>query len=101
MKILYCIVLCCNVLYCIVLYCIVLYCIVSIHLYSASRSAHESEALALTRLGGADAVVLQGNCVRRTCSRSLHSNCLGRGSDPYSPRYRPSSLTAWPPCHTQ
>src|SRR6218665_1953906 len=28
---------------------------------------------ALTRLSGADAVVLQSNCVRRTCSRSLHS----------------------------
>src|SRR6218665_2200888 len=35
----------CIVLYCIVLYCIVLYCIVSIHLYSASCSAHQSEAL--------------------------------------------------------
>ena len=41
----YCIVLYRIVLYCIVLYCIVLYCIVSIHLYSASYSAHESEAL--------------------------------------------------------
>src|SRR6218665_1522483 len=39
------IVLYCIVLYCIVLYCIVLYCIVSIHLYSASCSAHQSEAL--------------------------------------------------------
>jgi len=37
---------------------------------------------AFTRLGGADAVVLQSNCVRRTSSRSLHSNCLGRGSNP-------------------
>jgi len=34
-----------NSLYCIVLYCIVLYCIVSIHLYAASCSAHQSEAL--------------------------------------------------------
>jgi len=31
--------------------------IVSIHLCSASRSAHQSEALQITRLGGADAVV--------------------------------------------
>jgi len=54
------------------------YCIVSIHLYSASRSAHQPEALPLTRLGGTDAVVLQSNCVRRTSSRSLHSNCLGQ-----------------------
>src|SRR6218665_50445 len=51
-KVLYCIVLCCVVFYCIyciciciVLYCIVLYCIVSKHLYSASCSAHQSEAL--------------------------------------------------------
>ena len=35
------------------------------------------------------AVELQSNCVRRTCSRSLHSNCLGRGANPYSPQ--PSS----------
>src|SRR6218665_1439150 len=47
-------------------------------LYSASRSAHQSKVLSLTHLGGADAVVLQSNCVRRTCSRSLYS-CLGRG----------------------
>ena len=38
-----------------------------------------------THLCGADAVVLQSNCVRRTCSRSLHSNCLGWGLNPYSP----------------
>jgi len=31
---------------------------------------------ALTRLSGADAVVLQSNGVRRTCSRSLYGNCL-------------------------
>src|SRR6218665_801861 len=43
--VLYCTVLHCIALYCIVLYCIVLYCIISIHLYSASCSAHQSEAL--------------------------------------------------------
>jgi len=48
----------------------------------------------LTRLGGSDPVVglLQSNCVRRTCSRSLHNNCLRRGSNPYSPRYRSSAI---------
>src|SRR6218665_1095649 len=45
-----------------------------------------------TRLGGTDAAVLQSNCVRRTCSRSLHGNCFGRRLKPYSPRYRPSVL---------
>jgi len=55
---------------------------------------------ALTRLGGADAVVLQRNCVQRTCSRSLHSNCLGWGSNLYSPHYSPTALTSRPPCHT-
>ena len=55
---------------------------------------------ALTRLGGADAVVLQSNCVRRTCSRSLHSNCLIRGSNRYSMRYRPTTLTYRPLCQT-
>jgi len=49
---------------------------------------------ALTRLGSAGAVVLQRNCVWRTFSRSLHSNCLGRDSNPYSLRYRPSALTS-------
>ena len=40
-----CIVLYYIVLHCLVLHCIVLYRIVSIHLYSASYSAHQSEAL--------------------------------------------------------
>jgi len=52
---------------------------------------------ALTRLGGADAVVLQWNCVRRTCSRSLNSNCLGRGSNPYPPCYRTTADTGAEP----
>src|SRR5688572_26073792 len=38
-------------------------------------------------------IILQRNCARRTCSRSLHSNRLGRRSNPYSPRYRPTALT--------
>jgi len=38
------------------------------------------------------AFVSQSNCVRRTCSRSLHSNCLRRGSNPYFPCYWPSAL---------
>ena len=56
---------------------------------------------ALTRLGGANAVVLQSHCVRRTCSRSQHSNCLIWGSNPYSESYRLSALTNRPPCHTE
>jgi len=59
---------------------IILYCIVSLHLYSTSHSAHQSEVLPLTCQGGT-AVVLLSNWVRRTCSRSLHSNCLRRGSN--------------------
>jgi len=70
------------------------------NLYSASHSAYQSEALPLTCLGGADAVVLQSNFVQRTCLRSLRSNCLRWGSNPYSPRYRPSALTDRP-CATQ
>jgi len=36
----------------------------------------------VTHLGGAVAVELQSSyCVQRTCSRSLHSNCLGQGSN--------------------
>src|SRR6218665_3638959 len=79
----------------------VLYCSVIIHLYCAHCSAHQSEAPLLTRLSGADAVVLQSNCVRRTSSRSLHSDCLGRGSNPCSTRYRAAALTNRPPCRTR
>ena len=39
------------------------------------------------------------HCVRRTCSRSLHSNCLRQGSTPHCPRYRLSAVTNRPPCH--
>ena len=53
----------------------------------------------LSRLDGADALVIQSNCAPRSCARSLHSNCLGRDSNSYSPRYRPSALTNRPPCH--
>jgi len=53
---------------------------------------------ALIRLGGANVVVLHSNCVRRTCSRSLHSSCLGQESNTYSPHYRPSALTNRPTC---
>ena len=35
------------------------------HLFSASRSARQSEELGLARLSGADAVVLQSNCVAK------------------------------------
>ena len=68
-----------------------------LHLYSASHRTHKSEVLPLTCLADADAVVFQSNCVWRICSRSLHSNCLGWGSNPYSPRYWPSALTDRPP----
>ena len=76
------------------------YCIVSIYLYSTSSRAHQSKALSLTHLGGADEVVFESNCVRRTCYRRLHSNYLRWGSNPYSPCYRLSALTDRPPCHT-
>ena len=56
---------------------------------------------AITRLGGADAILLQNIWVQRTCSRFLHSNCLGRGSNSYSPCYRPSALTDRPLCHNK
>jgi len=39
------------------------------HLYSASRSVHQSEALPLTCLGGADAVVLQS--AGQLCAKDL------------------------------
>jgi len=75
-------------------------CIVCIHVYSASCSAHQSEVTPPTRLGGAGTAVLQSNCVRRTCSRSLHSNCFGRGLNPYSLCYKLSDLTDRPSCQT-
>ena len=55
---------------------------------------------ALSRLGSTYAVALQRNCVRRTCSRSVRSSCLRRGSNPYSAHYRLSALTDRPPCHS-
>ena len=36
--------------------------------------------------------------VRDICSRSLHSNCLERGLNPFSPPYRPTALTNRSPC---
>jgi len=55
-----------------------LYLCIYIALLAVQINQNQS-VLPLTRLGGTDAVVLQNNCVRRTCSRSLHSTCLGRG----------------------
>jgi len=49
------------------------------------RSAHASTAQT--------AVVLQSNYELGTCSKSLHSNHLGPRSNPYSPRYRRTTLT--------
>src|SRR6218665_1652313 len=69
-------------------------------LYLYIHIACQSEVLLLTHLGSAGAVVLQSNCVRRTCSRSLHSNCIGRGLNPSSPRHRPSALTDRRMCRT-
>ena len=43
--------------------------------------------------------VLQSTCERQTCSRSLRSNCLRRFCNPYSPRYRPSTLNNKSQCH--
>lgn len=37
--------------------------------------------------------VVLSSCEQRACSRSLHSDCLSEGSNPYSPRYKPSNLT--------
>jgi len=37
---------------------------------------HTKLRSAYTRLSGADAVVLQSNCVRRTFARSLHSSLV-------------------------
>ena len=42
------------------------------------------------------ALVLQSNCECGTCSRSLLSNCLRRGSSPYSLRYSTTALTNRP-----
>src|SRR6218665_4174318 len=42
------------------------------------------------------------HCVRRTCSRSMHTStqCLSRTRlEPYSPRYRLNTLTNRPPRH--
>jgi len=55
------------------------------------RSAHTSTVQI--------ALVLQNNCEEwGSCSRSLHSNCLRRLLNPYSPHYRLTSLTNRPPC---
>lgn len=43
--------------------------------------------------------VAQSYCDWRTCSMSLHSDCLRQDSNPDSPRYRPSLLTNRPSCH--
>ena len=56
----------------------------------------ESSEVQLKCLSGANAVELESNFGQRTCSRSLHSNFLGRGSNPYSPHYRPTTLTNRP-----
>jgi len=56
------------------------------------RSSYRKFRSARARIGGADAVALQSYCLLRTCSRSLHSNCLGRSSNPYSPHCSPSVL---------
>jgi len=45
-------------------------------LISPSFLKHAKLRSARTSLGDTDAVVLQSNCVQRTCSRSIHSNCL-------------------------
>ena len=54
-------------------------------LHAKLSSAHTSM--------GQITVVLQSNCEWGTCSRSLHSNCLGWGSNPYSPSNRLHTLT--------
>src|SRR6218665_4015504 len=60
-------------------------------LISPSFLKHAKLRSARTSLGDKDAVALQSNCVQRTCSRSLHGNCLERGSNPSSPHYRQSA----------
>src|SRR6218665_631565 len=55
---------------------------------TGSSKVHLDASAAQMQLVG----LLQGNnCVRRTCSRSLHSDCLGRGQNRYSSRYRCSN----------
>jgi len=49
---------------------------------------------ALTRPGGANAVVMQSNCVQWTWWRSLHSNCLRRGSNLYALQAERSNQSA-------
>jgi len=49
---------------------------------------HAKLRSALSPLGGIDATLMQCKCV----TRSLHSNCLGWRSNPYSPCFRPSAL---------
>jgi len=44
--------------------------------------------------------MMQNSCEGKTCSRSLHINCLGVLRNPYSLNYWSSSLTNQPPCHT-
>jgi len=56
------------------------------------RPSYRKFRTALTRLGGADAVALQTNCVRRTCS----SNCFRRGLNPCSPPIKPNQSTTVP-----
>ena len=41
------------------------------------------------------------HCVPRTFSRSLCSSCLGQGSNPYSPNFRPNALTSRPSHHNR
>jgi len=70
-----------------------------IHIYVSLAVYTNQKRFHLKRLGGEDTVILQSNCAWRTWSRSLHSNCPGRGSNSYPPHYRPSALTDRPPCH--
>ena len=76
------------------------YCVATIHLYSASRSAHQSEALPLTRLYGLS------NCMQAiVCKELVQGPYTETVADVARTRTlhvtgRASALTDRPPCHT-
>src|SRR6218665_2179377 len=74
----------------------VLYCAYII--FSASRSAHQSEVLPLTH---ASAAQMQLYYKATVCKELAQGSCTITVLNPHSPRYRPSALTDRPPSHAQ
>src|SRR5688572_4703118 len=55
----------------------------------------------LTKLRSAnDHIYDRTSMAQSSCSSYPHGQCLGQGSNPYTPIYRPNALTNRPPCHT-